>query len=600
MNTLSFQATTTIAQNGTRTRTGHAAESLTDHAWPVTAEHLVPIAIGITGHRDLRPQDIPQLEATLRGVLRELRQRYPSTPITVVSALAEGADRLAARIALQEGARLVAPLPMRRELYETDFPTEASRTEFAEFLARAWSWFELPLLPGATEDEISIYGPARDRQYAYVGAYLARNSQMLIAMWDGVPLELVGGTAFIAEFQLKGIPPTYIPRHSIFEPEETGPVYHIITPRIRNQQPPENPCTLRKLYPERFGSQANGERAFQEMLARIERLNRAIIQQTPPGLPQFANQLRDPAHHEVLQTLQRCTLIDQVATAEQARASRKTVALSAATLLMIVTMNALALMPFSLSSIFVSYLLPLLLLLTAGGWTAYLLRGTSPYFDYRALAEGLRVRTFWLLSGINEPVAEHYLGKQRSELDWVRQSLRAVTLPMMQGSRCYLSPSFPANSTDWSIVEKEWIAVQERYYTAAAKREEVLARRARGVAVLVLLSGVLVTLLQLAWGQPLNYAPIAVIVYAEWLLPLVVGLLLMLVIRTTMQDYGRRYQRMATLFQQGDRILRDLLSGQEYESARQMVTALGKEALNENGEWLLRHRTRPIIVPHRE
>ena len=57
---------------------------------------------------------------------------------------------------------------------------------------------------------------------------------------------------------------------------------------------------------------------------------------------------------------------------------------------------------------------------------------------------------------------------------------------------------------------------------------------------------------------------------------------------------------MATLFQQGDRILRDLLSGQEYESARQMVTALGKEALNENGEWLLRHRTRPIIVPHRE
>ena len=76
MNTLSFQATTTIAQNGTRTRTGHAAESLTDHAWPVTAEHLVPIAIGITGHRDLRPQDIPQLEATLRGVLRELRQRY--------------------------------------------------------------------------------------------------------------------------------------------------------------------------------------------------------------------------------------------------------------------------------------------------------------------------------------------------------------------------------------------------------------------------------------------------------------------------------------------------------------------------------------------
>lgn len=595
MNTLSFQATTNVGRAETWQQSGHAEASWVGHDWPITQHHLIPIAIGITGHRDVRPQDLPGLEATLRGVLRDFRQRYPSTPLTIISALAEGADRIAARIGLEEGARLVAPLPMRRELYEADFPTEASRQEFAELLSRAWSWFELPLLPGATDDEVSVYGPARDRQYAYVGAYLARNSQVLIALWDGIPLELVGGTAFIVEFQLKGIPPTYIPRHSIFEPEETGPVYHIVTPRIRNQQPPLDAGSLQKLYPERFGSQANGEHAFHGMLARIERLNRAIRQQATPRLPQFAEQLRDPDHHEVLQTLQRFMLVDQLATTEQARASRKTLLLCVALLLMIVVMNVFVLMSMPVSLIF-----PLLLTLTAGGWAAYLLRGASPYFDYRALAEGLRVRTFWLLSGINEPVAEHYLGKQRSDLDWVRQGLRVATLPMMQGKRCYLSPSFPASSTDWNIVREEWIAAQERYYAAAARREAVLARRARGVAALVLLSGIFITVLQLLWGKPMDNVPIVAILYAEWLVPLAVGLLMMIVVRTTIQDYGRRYERMATLFLQGGRILRDLLSGQEDEGARQMVTALGKEALNENGEWLLRRRNRPIIMPHRE
>lgn len=594
MNTLSFQAINNSRQ--TETRHQHQAENyLPDQAWPITEEHLIPIAIGITGHRDVRPQDIPQLEATLRGILRDFRQHYPSTPLTVISALAEGADRIAARIALEEGTRLVVPLPMRRELYEADFPTEASRQEFAGLISQAWSWFELPLLPGATEDEISVYGPARDRQYAYVGAYLARNSQVLIAMWDGIPLELVGGTAFIVEFQLKGIPPTYIPRHSMFEPEETGPVYHIITPRIRNQQPPENACSLRKRYPERFGSQSNGERAFEGMLARIEQLNKAIGAQSTLPLPHHIAQLHDPEYHEALQTLQRFMLIDQLAITEQTHASRKTLALCIASLLLIVVMNIFVLMSMSISLLF-----PLLLIVTAGGWAAYLLRGASPYFDYRALAEGLRVRTFWLLSGINEPVAEHYLGKQRSELDWVRQSLRVITIPLISGERFYLSPSFPANSTKWNIVEEEWISAQERYYTAAAKREEVLARRARGIAVLVLLSGTLVTFLQVLWGRQIDNVPIVGILYAEWLVPLAVGLLLMLVVRTTMQDYGRRYERMATLFSQGGRILRDLLSDQEHEGARQMVTALGKEALNENGEWLLRHRNRPIIVPHQE
>ena len=85
-------------------------------------EHvLLPLVIGVTGHRDLRVQDIPELEAAVRNVLAELHAMCPKTPLVLLSPLAEGADRLVARVALADGATLVAPLPLARAEYEKDF-----------------------------------------------------------------------------------------------------------------------------------------------------------------------------------------------------------------------------------------------------------------------------------------------------------------------------------------------------------------------------------------------------------------------------------------------------------------------------------------------
>lgn len=81
---------------------------------------LVPIIIGITGHRDLRKEDIPDLENKVRGIFQEARIKYPNSPIKVLSPLAEGVDRLVAKVALETGetgearAALIAILPMPR------------------------------------------------------------------------------------------------------------------------------------------------------------------------------------------------------------------------------------------------------------------------------------------------------------------------------------------------------------------------------------------------------------------------------------------------------------------------------------------------------
>ena len=93
----------------------------------------VPLLLGVVGHRRL-PDPPDELRRVVRGVLDGFRSRYASTPIVLLSALAEGADRLVAREALDAGFSLVVPLPMPREEYEKDFVTPQSLAEFRSLL----------------------------------------------------------------------------------------------------------------------------------------------------------------------------------------------------------------------------------------------------------------------------------------------------------------------------------------------------------------------------------------------------------------------------------------------------------------------------------
>jgi hypothetical protein len=84
----------------------------------------LPIVIGVTGHRDLRSEDVPALEGIVRRILLEVRTSHPHSPLILLSPLAEGSDRLVAKVALEAGLRLVVPLPLAHDLYEQDFQVD--------------------------------------------------------------------------------------------------------------------------------------------------------------------------------------------------------------------------------------------------------------------------------------------------------------------------------------------------------------------------------------------------------------------------------------------------------------------------------------------
>ncbi len=53
------------------------------------------VAIGVTGHRILAELD--KINAGVDTALRRIEQAFPGQPLTVISSLAEGADRLVVR-----------------------------------------------------------------------------------------------------------------------------------------------------------------------------------------------------------------------------------------------------------------------------------------------------------------------------------------------------------------------------------------------------------------------------------------------------------------------------------------------------------------------
>jgi hypothetical protein len=143
--------------------------------------------IGVTGHRKLA--DVAAIEAGVDAALAAIEARFPNEPLRILSSLAEGADRLVAqRILACSGARLVVVLPLPRFDYMADFESQQSREEFLALVGEADALIEMP---------------ARERRaeaYEQAGRYVVEHSDVLVAVWDGLPARGRGGTAEIVEW----------------------------------------------------------------------------------------------------------------------------------------------------------------------------------------------------------------------------------------------------------------------------------------------------------------------------------------------------------------------------------------------------------------
>lgn len=156
-------------------------------------------AIGVTGHRFLAERD--RLTAGVDAALQRIHAAFPAQEVlTVISPLAEGADRLVVWCVLALGGmRLVVSLPLAIEDYLADFATPASRAEFRYLLAQADTTVMLPT------------APTREAAYEAAGHYVLDHCDVLIALWDGLDEQGPGGTgALVNEARQRGLPLAWV------------------------------------------------------------------------------------------------------------------------------------------------------------------------------------------------------------------------------------------------------------------------------------------------------------------------------------------------------------------------------------------------------
>lgn len=173
--------------------------------------------VGITGARDLTGAGatVAQIEAAVGALLdavgaavaacaqtAQARRVYDQgvaggtvARLRLISPLAEGADRLVARLALARGWELECALPFEQAEYETDFPDSVA--EFRDLLAQAQP--RVLRLDGVQADaQDAAY--ARAHAYRAVGRTIVRHCDLVLALWDGAAARGPGGTAEVIGF----------------------------------------------------------------------------------------------------------------------------------------------------------------------------------------------------------------------------------------------------------------------------------------------------------------------------------------------------------------------------------------------------------------
>lgn len=147
------------------------------------------LRIGVTGHRAFDDH------ALVRDMTAHVLDRLlaDGDPVTVVSSLAEGGDRLVAQMCLaRPDSELHVVLPLPRDNYERDFASTESRNEFDALITRAVSV--------AVVDQRD--GDSREDAYERAGHAVVDAADVLVALWDGSPARGQGGTAEIVQYAL--------------------------------------------------------------------------------------------------------------------------------------------------------------------------------------------------------------------------------------------------------------------------------------------------------------------------------------------------------------------------------------------------------------
>ncbi len=608
-----------------------------------TGKHVIqtiPIYIGVTGHKDIPEETVPNLKATVRAVIQYLHDTYQNTPLTVISSLAEGADTLVAEVGLEAGCGLIAVLPMPREEYERDFPSDTARHGFRSLLDKAEAVFTMPYAKGSTADSIRHPGEHRDRQYAAAGNFVAAHSQVLLALWNGIEMQGPAGTSAVVRTKLSGNFDQATCKPDPFFVPDSGPVYYIFTRRRTKDagivtKPPkpagmdwfedkgEHTITgVDVLYPAFWNNQETGEKGritprayYAEILHKIDAFNADAKSLCRSDEVQTSRQSLLPAEHANGLPRGMAAICNLYGTADVLAQRFKAESLRALKILLagaVVGFSFLSIFSELLATVYILALFPATLGMLFLYWRHTEKKEIKDKFnDYRALAEALRVQFFWKLLGSRESVTDHYLRKFKREMGWILHAVRNVSIEANHACRTARPPD---RNASFELAMRHWVEDQRAYFEKKCREKQENIEKQQAftlrlfvlamllVAALFAIKGVFVFVLGHA-DDPLGMEDVK-----EWLIgaSLFVSIEVLLatgaaraayVEKSGLLEEVKQFQRMLSLYKRAHRTIRERLAAGGPDKAEELLIELGREALTESGDWLLLQRSKPLEMP---
>ena len=257
------------------------------------------------------------------------------------------------------------------------------------------------------------------------------------------------------------------------------------------------------------------------------------------------------------------------------------------------------------------YVVLLFGLLLASGYVLFALEKRWEYqnkhLDYRALAEGLRVQIFWSIAGLQDNVADYYLRKHSGAFEWVKFVFR--TFIGIEPDRDYSSLDSASKVERLRFVKKSWVINQQKYYTDRKNENKKWISRLRPAAnaffwtaifvvvVLFFLDLIIPTSGKVSPGLINCQRIMKVIIAVEFVLG---GAVKWYLEKRVFSEQEKQYERMMHLYNRAALRLHQFISDPntlDLESADRLLRELGQEALAENGDWVLMHRSQPLTVP---
>jgi len=522
-------------------------------------KHSIPIIFGVTGHRDLREEDIPKLEGSVRELFVEYKNKYPHTEIIVLSALAEGADMLTARIAMELELSLHVVFPYEEQQYLKSFDDPENNIEKFQSL-RDYAVRVVTNRCSNPDDH--------DVCYEELGKYIADKSNILLALWDGVETGKQGGTSAVVGYQRRGF------EENRFDALDGNALFMITTPRKSNSEI-KTDYHVEKEY---LGKYIKGAQ-FDKMLQKIDALNAEI-------------QPVEEADGSLLKAYM--GKFEARAGNNQKKFKRYSKAV------LILTGIAFA----SLETMHVLHINPLIIgygvsLFFAFGLYQYFMKKGKIQDDFvysRGFAEALRIQNAWNHVKIQKSISSYYLADQHHKFTWIKVVLKNL---------CYLDQK-PFSPYGGNYNEKEWIDEQIDYFKTAVRErhtkfqklewfEKIFYRMGFAALVLMFLIYALESLHIVEHGA----------LWFNWHYLVLASGLFLLVAAFIGEKYVKiegyeeeiyHFNTMLSTFLDAKKELQSVTEGSE--EYKKIIEDLGLKALDENSKWVVLHdsmRVKPSL-----